>query len=336
MVTWRNSVVFIVGIALILGVLSTPSAAQSNCILSGSGFFSPLPWAISCTYIGIFGASDYACSWWGDCAAAAGAFEVHSDCPNCSRQISLADGNTVIEETDVRLPGLGGGISLGRRWNSRWPVTQTSFQIGLFGPNWRSTFEERVFLGNDHYMKYARSDGSFWSFYNSGPSWNSVSPQNASATLVQGSSYWTLTFQNGEKRLFDINSGNLISIIDRNGNTTQVSYDASNRLVTVTDPASRHLYFSYANNSSFLITSVTSDFGISLSYAYDSQGRLLQVTKPDQTTLNFEYDSNSFISAVKDSNGKILQSYTYDSSGRGLTASRAGGVEAVTASYPKQ
>jgi len=106
-----------------------------------------------------------------------------------------------------------------------------------------------------------------------------------------------------------------------------------NRLVTVTDPASRHLTFTYASNTSFLITGVSSDVGLSLSYTYDSQNRLSQVTKPDQTTVTFQYDTNSMITAVLDSNGKVLESHTYDNSHRGLTSSRAAGVEAVTVSY---
>ena len=57
------------------------------------------------------------------------------------------------------------------------------------------------------------------------------------------------------------------------------------------------------------------------------------VTKPDLTTVSFQYGSNSLISAVLDSSGKVLESHTYDSSGRGLTSSRAGGVEALTVSY---
>ncbi|MGH9895942.1 MAG: hypothetical protein ACREA0_28940, partial [bacterium] len=86
--------------------------------------------------------------------------------------------------------------------------------------------------------------------------------------------------------------------------------------------------------SSFLVTSIMSDVGISLTYTYDIQGRLITVTNPDQSTLNFEYDGNSMITAVKDSQGRILESHTYDSSGRGLTSSRANGVDAVTITYP--
>jgi YD repeat-containing protein len=264
-------------------------------------------------------------------------------CPTCGGcgnsaggPISLVDGNTFIVEPDVKIPGLGGGLTLTRNWNSLWPATQTAFRVGLFGPNWRSSYEERVFVGSDGYVKYARSDGSFWSF--ACPSWAGcglVAPANVKASLTTNSNYttWTITFQNGEQRVFNYTSGSLTSIIDRNGNATQLTYDSLNRLVTVTDPAGRHLYFGYQNNSSYLITSVTSDAGISLSYAYDSQGRLSQVTKPDLTTLTFAYDSNSLISSVTDSNGKVLESHTYDSQGRGLTSSRANGVEAVTVSF---
>jgi YD repeat-containing protein len=194
-----------------------------------------------------------------------------------------------------------------------------------------------VFIGADNYIKYSRSDGNIWSFAYAGGTYAPVSPGNATATLALDSTatYWTLTFQNGERRIFNyLGGGYLIGIVDRNGNTTQVSYDAINRLATVTDPAGRHLYFGYANNSSYLVTSVTSDVGLSLTYTYDSQQRLSQVTYPDQTFVTFQYDSNSMITAVLDSAGKVLESHTYDSKGRGLTSSRAGGVEAITVTYP--
>jgi YD repeat-containing protein len=337
-------------LALIHGVLSSRVSAQvgigctswaysGGTSLWSDGVYSPLP-------PGVFG-----------CVGISGAFEVvckiftyscpppdagPETCPTCAaaaagRPISLASGNTFIVETDVKIPGLGGGLTLVRIWNSLWPATQTAFQVGLFGPNWRSNFEERVFLGADNYMKYARGDGSFWSFGYGGAGnvagWSVAAPANSVATLVQGPSYWTINFQNGEQRRFDNTSGNLISIIDRNGNTTQLTYDAVGRLTTVTDPASRQLNFSYANGSSLLVVGVTSSTGQSLSYAYDSQGRLIQVTNPDTTFYTFQYNGQSLISSVTDQNGKILEAHTYDSSNRGLTSSRANGVEAITISY---
>jgi YD repeat-containing protein len=268
------------------------------------------------------------------CAPPAGTSE--SPCSGCSggSPIDLATGNTYIDQVDMHLPGIGGGLGLRRRWNSMWPASQTALQQGLFGPNWRSNFEERVFVGSDGYMKYSRGDGSFWSFGNTGStSWEVVAPVKETATLVSGSTFWTITFHNGEQRQFSNTSGSLLAIIDRNGNTTQLSYDALNRLTTVTDPASRHVYFGYQNSTSTLVTSVTSDVGLALSYSYDAQGRLTQYTKPDQTTVSIQYDSHSNISTVLDANGKVLESHTYNNCGQGLTSSRAGGVDAITLTY---
>jgi hypothetical protein len=79
---------------------------------------------------------------------------VDPPCP-CSdtagKPISLATGNTYFKQTDIRIPGLSGGLNLVRTWNSTWPASQSALQVGLFGPNWRSTYEEQVFVGSDNH-----------------------------------------------------------------------------------------------------------------------------------------------------------------------------------------
>ena len=178
--------------------------------------------------------------------------------------------------------------------------------------------KRRVFLGTDRYMKYARSNGSFLSFAYLGPLWEvaggpSGNPNDTVlqvTNMKQSTTNWTITFQDGEQRIFDKTSGSLLSITDRNGNTTQLTYDALNRLVTVTDPASRTITYTYQSPTSYLVTGVATSVGISLSYAYDAQGRLSQVTNPDSTTVNFTYNSQSLINSVTDSSGKVLESHT--------------------------
>jgi YD repeat-containing protein len=255
---------------------------------------------------------------------------------NASDPISLQTGNVSITQTDIRLPGLGGGLTLTRSWNSKLPAT------GMFGYYWRSTYEERVDVnqsGGMNNVQYHRGDGSFWTFVwnNSGTGYQLVSPANAGASFTAGGSFSTITFKNGERRLFSNGSGNLAAIIDRNGNTTQLAYDAQGRLTTVVDPANRHLYFSYspvAAGTSMVVTKVTTDVGISLSYTYDPVLATMQtVTKPDGTNIYFQYQGG-FISAVLDTNGKTIETHTYDQYGRGLTSSRANGVEGVSMAYP--
>ena len=252
--------------------------------------------------------------------------------------IELASGDTYVHQTDILLPGLGGGLTLSRTWNS---ILFDGFaQLGMFGFRWTSNFEESVYVGGDGLIQYQRGDGGIWQFANGGSDpdgvpYVPVSPANEAVTLLRKQTNWTVKFQNGEQRTFDVTTGKLLTISDRNGNTTQLSYDTSYRLATVTDPAGRHLYFTYAAPTTFLVTGVSSDFGVSLSYQYDQAGRLTQVTKPDSTKVTFQYDNNGYITAVLDNNGKVLESHTYDANGKGLTSSRANGVEGITVSYPR-
>ncbi len=315
-------------------VFSLPSRAQipPPCIAKQTLFYpDPIPpgWYYYSSYPGTYQFVVAAMT----CAPPCTSCQAHAGSP-----IGLATGNTYITEQDMRFPGLGGGLSLARSWNSVWPSGLASFETGIFGPLWRSTYEERIVFGTDNFMRYIRGDGTFWSFGSAGPliEWVVYGPAVA-ATLNTDTStnpYFTFTFGNGEQRHFDKTTGNLIAIIDPNGNTTTVAYDSSGRLSTVTDPASRTLTFTYGNsNFPNLATSVSSSVGVSYSYSYDSQGRLSQVTKPDQTTVSFTYDTQSRITTVTDSNGKVLESHTYDSSSRGLTSSRANGVEALTITY---
>lgn len=267
-----------------------------------------------------------------------------SPCPTCNtsgagKPIDLSIGNTYIEETDVRLPGLGGGLGLSRRWNSQTPG------YGIFGLGWTSNVEDRIYVGGDYLLKHLRGDGSIWSFGFSGYSQDGsavqylqAGPRNTGASASLDATNLTITLKGGDQKTFDRNTGALLSATDRNGNTTLFSYDSSNRLVTVTDPASRHLYFTYSQinlgqSTVSVVTNVSSDFGVSLSYQYDTLARLTKVTAPDATFVNFNYSPTNFISSVTDTNGKTLESHTYDSLGRGLTSSKAGGVEAVTVTY---
>ena len=336
-------------LVVLLCVYCVPAAAQNGCtgkmaiynytFLNGD----TNSWPAGCVWAG---ASAIAGDYWLMCWTSS--CPPPDNCPKCGKggaaaghPINLTNGNTYIEERDVAIPELGGGLTLERTWNSMWPTVLGPFQTGMFGPNWRSTYEERVFLGSGAvyggYMLYLRADGGMWVFTANGSNWTLASPASSVATLTQnGTTTWTLAFQNGAQRIFSYTSGSLTSIKDPNGNTTTLTYDVSNRLTTVTDPASRTLTFTYGN-SSFpnQVTSLSSSVGISYSYSYDTQGRLSQVTKPDLTTVSFTYNAQSLITAVTDSQGKTLESHTYDTKNRGLTSSRANGVDAVTITYPQ-
>jgi YD repeat-containing protein len=186
-------------------------------------------------------------------------------------------------------------------------------------------------------LTYWRGDGSAWTFtYNSALNLYSLSspPDERAQLWSNPAGGFTLTFADGTQKLF--NSGNLLTaIIDRNSNQTTIAYDSSNRLTSVTSPGGGTLSFTYGDaNNPMLATTAQDAVGPIATYTYDSSSRLILVSYPDGSALNFTYDPNSsMILSITDSQGKVLETHTYDSQNRGLTSSRAYGVDSVTLSY---
>jgi YD repeat-containing protein len=284
-------------LALLQFSLSFAANAQVSCTAPFIWYFpDPIPAGATCTGPGQGPYSMFCVGPTGNCPGAP-----VSVCPTCNlgaatagNPINLATGNTYIQQKDVTIPGLNGGLALTRTWSSTWPSNQTAYQVGLFGSNWRSSYEEGVYLSGN-FMEYVRGDGEIWFFTGSGASWTLSSPAKVTATLSQSGGVWTLAFMTGEQRTFSVTSGSLTSIIDHNGNATTLTYDGSNRLTTIADPAARHLTFNYPNGSSRLVSSVTSDVGLTVTYAYDSSNRLHIVTEQDGSTLTFQLRTLTFI-----------------------------------------
>jgi hypothetical protein len=146
-------------------------------------------------------------------------------CPTCSKAkastpIDLATGNTYIEQSDIRVPGLGGGLELTRTWNS------LGSGYGLFGEYWSSNFDEHVSVGSDHLIKQTKGSGAVWSYgwsaYTSdgaGSMYLAAGPRNDQSTLQVGQTTWTLTLKNGDKKIFARTTGVVLSVVDHNGNT---------------------------------------------------------------------------------------------------------------------
>jgi RHS repeat-associated protein len=260
--------------------------------------------------------------------------------PGCEAEvgspINVMNGNVWVSQHDYSLPGLGGGLSLNRTWNSLWATFRGSQPVaGMFGDSWRSTYEESLVSSGSNFIQYFRSNGDEWWFQANGPSYQVTNPPNEHVTLAWNgaTSQYVMTFADGTQRLFN-GSGYLTAILDRNGNQASVSYDASNRISQVTDAASRTVTFAHANASfPALATSATDASGTVATYSYVA-GRLSQVLYPDASQLNFAYDGNNLLTSVTDAQSKVIESHTYDPSRRGLTSQRANGVDLVTVSYP--
>jgi RHS repeat-associated protein len=268
---------------------------------------------------------------------------MQSDLGPCSKHceemagnpINLVNGNTWVQQNDYALPGTGGGMQLARTWNSLWPSSQPPASAGVFGQGWWSTYEERLTWPSNGVIYYWRGDGSYWCFGQTSTPGNYtlISPADERASLQSYSGLsFTLTLKDGSTRQFSAN-GYLLSITDRNSNQTTITYNGSN-IATVTDPAGRVLTFNYANPATpNQASSVQDSTGVIAAYTYDSNSNLTQVTYADGSSLTMAYDSSNQLNSVSDKNGKLLEAHTYDSSRRGLTSTKANGVDAISLQY---
>jgi YD repeat-containing protein len=78
------------------------------------------------------------------------------------------------------------------------------------------------------------------------------------------------------------------------------------------------------------VTTVQDSVGTVATYTYNSSSQLTNVTYPDGSAFNFNNDPNTYIT---DSKGKLLETHTYDAQGRGVTSTRAYGVDSVSLTY---
>jgi YD repeat-containing protein len=82
-----------------------------------------------------------------------------------------------------------------------------------------------------------------------------------------------------------------------------------------------------------LATSAQDAAGTVATFSY-VDNNLTQVVYADASQINYAYDSVNNIISVTNSEGKVLETHTYDINGRGLSSSRANSVESITIQYP--
>ena len=165
------------------------------------------------------------------------------------------------------------------------------------------------------------------------------------------------TFLNTNGTTGSVGVAQLSSITLRNGYTRTLNYGTTAALPALVEI----LNLSPSNPYSFQMTalqSVTDSYGRELSFSYNGNNRLQTVTTPDNlvltygytainssttmltsvgyntspaTSQNFAYTSSagpSYLTAVTDENGHTSASWTYDSSGRGISSKNGGSLGA--------
>lgn len=86
-------------------------------------------------------------------------------------------------------------------------------------------------------------------------------------------------------------------------------FDASGRLIRITDAYDNHMDITYTSNR---ISSVTDGAGRDFGFVYNTNGQLLSITAPDSTYITYEYTNNLLTSVTYPDNRKAVIEYTLD------------------------
>jgi RHS repeat-associated protein len=344
-----SAVLSVAGTSLgLLGPFSAPNSfSQSN---SGqvSGLGNPLPIVVQLTASFGAGSLPHASinfgggsvgEHLGDCGCKYGGSANYS--PSAGDPIDLATGNMVYEATDYKTIGQN-PLTFIRAYNSLANSGIVTF-AGTLGANWRCNYDRYLRFITGPGVIAERKDGQQLTFTLDLGQW--ITNTDVDVTLsASGSgvgSTWTLTDGDDTIETYTAISATealLQSVHLRNGYMQTFSYNASNQLMAVTDSYSRTLSFTYNNG---LLSTVTTPDGQVLTYSYGSIGGGSQLTKVAYSTMpvtsqSYVYENSAVpygLTGVIDENGSRYASWTYDSSGQGLTSQFGSGANLTTITY---
>ncbi len=214
--------------------------------------------------------------------------------------VNVFNGNLLLSDTDVTLPGRGIPIVISRTYNLR------SEDITAVGYGWRLNVNMGLTFTDKDIIKFTDADGTEKIFTRNldGISYNAPITVKMSLNAL-GDNTFVLEEQSGTKYHFNT-QGKLDSITDTNNNTTVISYLGDGNIDKVTDASGRQITFSYSGGKLYRITGsniTTVEYGYSGNNLtavrfLNASGSLLQ-----QTT--YGYDGNNFITTITDGEGNV-------------------------------
>ncbi|MBF0384621.1 MAG: RHS repeat protein, partial [Candidatus Omnitrophica bacterium] len=248
--------------------------------------------------------------------------------------VNLATGEETWQCEDISLPGRGLGIEIYHEYRSG-----KNFN-GPFGYGWGINYYYRLkpldngnmllVSGNLRRDEYTLNNGQY------------IPPPGFFEDLVQNQDgTWALTKAHGEKYNFDLD-GKLASIIDRNGNRLDFSYDPSGLLPIIgTSEYIRGGLQRIVISLDYRLTGISDGQGRSVSLSYDSNGRLETITDNNNRVVRYGYDANTddLLTITRPATAQfpsgVTETFTYANHNL-LTITDAKGQTFVTNRYDSQ
>ena len=226
------------------------------------------------------------------------------------------------------MPPVGPEISFDVTYNQREDSQPAVFSYSNLGAKW--TFNWLAYISDNPSspsadVSYYTDGGGSLAFAGYSSTSQTYAVQVESLALLKRTSAtsYEMLFPDGSKSMFaqpDSAGGTsrrvfLTQIVDPLGNAAQISYDASFRVIALTDAIGQVTTFSYQNASDSLkITTVTDPFGRFTALEYDAAGRLWRITDCAGLASTFSYDASGNVQAMTTPYGST--SFAWGESGR--------------------
>ena len=236
--------------------------------------------------------------------------------------VNTATGNYIYQRTDLEIPGKGTPLVFERNYNSQDDTD------GPLGFGWNHSYNSVLTVNADSTVTIRWGDGRTETWTPDGG--GGYTPQYGVFDTLIDNGDGTFTLRKKDLTVYNFNtSGKLSGIVDKNLNTLSLTYSAGN-LALVSDTSGRNISFTYdANNR---ITTITDPMGRTVQFAYDVDGNLTSSTDMNGNVTAFTYDTQHQVLAVVDPRGNTLVSNTYDALKRVVTSQSdaKGGVTSYT------
>jgi len=229
-----------------------------------------------------------------------------TSCPRGADPVGLATGHLSYSHRDLRLTNKSDfPLEFTRAYSSG-----SGFDSGL-GPGWSQSGLATATELDSGEVLVVRQDGRQDLFQKIEGGYQP--PPGVTDELAKIEGAFRLTTLELTVFRFDA-SGRIVTVTDDHGQKTTYGYDANGRLATITDPSAQSLTFSY--NASNHITAVKDSTGREVKYGYSAAGDLESVTDALGGVTKYGYDPSHRITSITDPRGNVILKNVYDSQGR--------------------
>lgn len=223
--------------------------------------------------------------------------------------------NLVIVDVDAVWKTIGGSIQLKRTYNS------DDSTAGMFGNSWNFEYEVSIKENPDGTVSLFRGSGR-WDIFTSQGGGAYSPPGGVYDTLTKSSDgTYRLLLKDSKKTYLFNSNGYLTSILDRNGNEVDVTWNQANHITKLIVHYGTTLssVISFEYNSSGQCNRLILPDGRYASFDYD-KGNLVKVTDMGGYQTVYQYNEHNFITSIATSIG--TSQLIYQDLGSGIYAAQ--------------